>query len=325
MLEASGTEVRAIRDIDGPGVEFDLYFPADRDPATALYRVSSFDCGDHRLVASDVEAFDNYALDMRVVKVNGEAPKASMPLNAGVYFNGGRSFQSLRAGLPAGPAVDTVVSRMGLKRMAVGLDHTASQVDDIGFRVTLDRTPADRDVTVTLRVEPTPGATPLRVPEKGPPSFTLSDEALMRLEALGDVMPIVARRDVDGPGVEFDFQFKMDATPAGRYLLPPKVLTRILPEANKIGGSFALEFSLVNAVPKLKNDREGWGAQAWAKGRNRPTFITPARSMRTGVGRTILRGPFDELGMALWMSTKPDTDRVVTILIKPAPGATVLR
>jgi hypothetical protein len=83
--------VIARRNIDGPGVEFDIYFPGDneRKDNNAIMYVSCIDRGKETLTHADVNGFDAFALKFTLVAVDGKSEvNAGGMLVVGAFING---------------------------------------------------------------------------------------------------------------------------------------------------------------------------------------------------------------------------------------------
>jgi hypothetical protein len=142
------------RDVPGPGVEFDIYFPKDNKAAPhtySLYYVSCKQGGEGTLTGIDVNDYDAFALKFALVAVDGK-PKGGGSLVVGALINTDYSY----AYRP-----EVIGFTESEKTMVVSSTSTnADKISIIGFTVRKftrdDWNPMG--TTVTLRIEPAPNA-----------------------------------------------------------------------------------------------------------------------------------------------------------------------
>ena len=87
-------KIIAQRDVPGPGVEFDIYFPSDNKSKTnySLGYVSCGNRGKGALVDIDVNDFDAFALKFTLISIDGRNdPNAGGTLLVGALINSGYS------------------------------------------------------------------------------------------------------------------------------------------------------------------------------------------------------------------------------------------
>jgi hypothetical protein len=85
-------KIVAQRDVSGPGVEFDIYFPTD-NKNKSNYVLTYVSCDNHgkgTLVGIDVNDFDAFALKFTLIAVDGKNdPNVGSPLIVGALVNAG--------------------------------------------------------------------------------------------------------------------------------------------------------------------------------------------------------------------------------------------
>jgi hypothetical protein len=76
-------------DIDGPGVEFTIYFPGNESSLTSLTLTSSSNRGKRRLSGLDISGFDAMELEFTLLSVTNSRnePYSPGPLFVGAYLN----------------------------------------------------------------------------------------------------------------------------------------------------------------------------------------------------------------------------------------------
>jgi len=89
-IDPNAPRIVAKRDIPGPGVEFDIYFPPDNKHNNVLTYVSCSDRGKGTLAGIDVNDFDAFALKFTLVAVDGKSDAdAGGMLVVGALVSGG--------------------------------------------------------------------------------------------------------------------------------------------------------------------------------------------------------------------------------------------
>lgn len=150
------------RDIPGPGVEFDIYFPGTTPGERSFQCVATKNEPNNPLFASDVRVFDAFALKFTLLAVDGDpSPSYKGRLVVGALING-----SYR---PECVTLDPADTNTAVSRTRVGRDDMSS----IG--ITMHMLSAEgwdpNGTTITLLVEPAPGAVVIpRIYEPGPRS-----------------------------------------------------------------------------------------------------------------------------------------------------------
>jgi len=150
------------RDIPGPGVEFDIYFPGTTPGERSFQCVATKNEPNNPLFASDVRVFDAFALKFTLLAVDGDpSPSYKGRLVVGALING-----SYR---PECVTLDPADTNTAVSRTRVGRDDMSS----IG--ITMHMLSAEgwdpNGTTITLLVEPAPEAVVIpRIYEPGPRS-----------------------------------------------------------------------------------------------------------------------------------------------------------
>jgi len=82
-----GPYVKDKRVVAGPGVEFDIYFPSNTPGNRSLNFVSSGEGGTGTMVGADISGYEEFALKMTVVSINGQSgPDLKQKLVAGALI-----------------------------------------------------------------------------------------------------------------------------------------------------------------------------------------------------------------------------------------------
>ncbi|MHC4117716.1 MAG: hypothetical protein ACYSWO_09435 [Planctomycetota bacterium] len=146
-----GARVKAKRQVAGHGVEFDIYFPSNSPGNCALSLVSSGTGGRGSLVGTDIRGYDEFALKLTLVSINGQRkPEMKQQLVAGAVI--GPTPEGRRTGyepvsISLADSEETVVARTAV---------SADEIYEIGFHVHVrnyqDWEPSGSKVV--LRVEP---------------------------------------------------------------------------------------------------------------------------------------------------------------------------
>lgn len=150
------------RDIPEPGIEFDIHYPSIESPYPAVYYVSWKDGGAGSLVGFDISMYNNFELKFTLVSIDGvSAPDTGGTLTVGALIN----FGSTHGFQPKG--ID-FLSNTSYGTTAISSTSTdADQISIIGFTAYIPSSwkagwnPSG--TTVTLLVEPAPGA--VAIPE----------------------------------------------------------------------------------------------------------------------------------------------------------------
>jgi len=80
------------RDVDGPGVEFDIYFPSNKSPGHSIYYFFSKDRLKEMLEGIDVASYDAFELKFTLISVDGsDSPESGGNLVVGAYI--GRAYR----------------------------------------------------------------------------------------------------------------------------------------------------------------------------------------------------------------------------------------
>lgn len=169
------------RDIPGPGVEFDIYYPSIESPYPVVYYVSWEDGGTSSLVGIDISMYDNFELKFTLVSVDGvSAPDTGGTLAVGALIN----FDSTHGFQPKG--ID-FLSDTPYGTTAISSTSTdADRISIIGFTAYIPPSwkagwnPSG--TTVTLLVEAAPDA--VAIPEP----------ATVLLLGLGGVALLIKRK-----------------------------------------------------------------------------------------------------------------------------------
>jgi len=149
------------RDINEPGVEFDIYFPGTK-PDERVFELVATKKHDpnNPLFASDVRVFDAFALKFTLMAVDGDpSPNHEGRLVVGAYINS--------AYRPVCVTLDPKETNTAISRTGVGSDNMST----IG--ITMHIPPREgwdpNGTTITLLVEPVPGAVVIpRTPKPRP-------------------------------------------------------------------------------------------------------------------------------------------------------------
>jgi hypothetical protein len=70
--DPNAPKIVSVRDVPGPGVEFDIYFPKDNKKNNSVEYVSCKNSGKGTLVDIDVNDFDAFALKFTLIAVDGK-------------------------------------------------------------------------------------------------------------------------------------------------------------------------------------------------------------------------------------------------------------
>jgi len=136
------------RDIEGPGVIFDLYFPGNKHPDDAIYYFFSKDRLEEMLEGVDAASCDAFELKFTLVSVDGsDAPETGGVLVVGAHIGGAYRPES-------------VAFREGHQRSVVSTTRiNTERISWLGFTAHLlsERGWDPNGTTITLLIEPCPG------------------------------------------------------------------------------------------------------------------------------------------------------------------------
>ncbi len=82
------SKVIARRNIQGPGVEFDIQYFGNEPPHNSMYWCSSAEKGEGLLKNIDISKFDGFGLEFKILSINGsKAPDTAGPIIVGSLIN----------------------------------------------------------------------------------------------------------------------------------------------------------------------------------------------------------------------------------------------
>ncbi len=150
---SSASEVIQKTDIEGPGVEFNIYFPNTKKPNHSIYYISCKRGGEGSLTGIEISTYDAFALKFTLVSVNGsDSPDAGGSLVVGALINSPYSYAYRPEVLGLKPQRDNSV---------ISITKTdANDITIIGFTAHF-LSPKGWDPngsTVKLLIEPAPNA-----------------------------------------------------------------------------------------------------------------------------------------------------------------------
>ena len=149
-LSSSGT-IKAVRDVPGPGIEYDLQLPAQN---SSVYLVSLFNRGDGFLTGLDLSLYDNVGIKFTLLAIDGvSGPTAKGSLVVGTYIDSRGEF-----GLYRPETISFSVSGSPTASSYTTAKYRAADIETLGWlarRSGTSWTPGSH--VVTLLVEPTPG------------------------------------------------------------------------------------------------------------------------------------------------------------------------
>jgi hypothetical protein len=160
--ESFSARVLSSRDVPGPGVEFEIYYPSNKKPDRDLYYVSSEQWGAGSLAGINISMYEKFELKFTLISVDGiSTPETGGVLGVGALIN----FGSTHGYQPKG--ID-FLSRTPYSTTAISSTSTdADEISIIGFVAYIPASMADgwdpSGTTVTLLVEAAPGA--VAIPE----------------------------------------------------------------------------------------------------------------------------------------------------------------
>lgn len=149
---SSMAEIIDKRDVEGPGVEFDIHFPNTNSPNHSITYVSCKNGGEGSLVGIDISDYDAFALKFTLISVNdSNSPDAGGSLVVGALINHGYSHGYRPKVISLRPQRQTAIS---------STSTDANDISIIGITAHF-LTPGGWDPngsTVKLLVEPAPNA-----------------------------------------------------------------------------------------------------------------------------------------------------------------------
>jgi hypothetical protein len=153
-------QVVAVRDVPGPGVEFDIQFFGTGSYDYFVFLVSSAYGGAGTLAGMDIGGFDHIALQFTFMAVNGQPVGGGRRLGVGAVIAQGWGFRFREEVL----TFDNTPPSVLVSTSFAGLGWTYAST--VGFTALLDaQTPwSPTGDLITLRVAPAPGATQLPAP-----------------------------------------------------------------------------------------------------------------------------------------------------------------
>lgn len=148
----SSAEVIQKTDVEGPGIEFDIYFPDTNSPNHSITYISCKNGGEGLLTGIDINDYDAFALKFTLISVNDSiAPDAGGSLVVGALINSGYSHGYRPEVISLRPQRNTAIS---------STTTDANDISIIGFTAHFS-TPDGWDPngsTVRLLIEPAPNA-----------------------------------------------------------------------------------------------------------------------------------------------------------------------
>jgi hypothetical protein len=150
---SSISEVISKTDVEGPGVEFEIYFPDTNGPGRSIEYVSCENGGEGALTGIDISEYNAFSLKFTLVSVNdSNSPDAAGPLAIGAVINSPRSYAYRPERVSLKPQRNGVISTT--------TTDDANDISIIGFTAYLF-TPVGWDPngsTIKLLVEAAPNA-----------------------------------------------------------------------------------------------------------------------------------------------------------------------
>lgn len=154
-----------VRDVAGPGVEFDIHYLGNDDQNDSLHRVSSKWGGNGYLAGIDISSYEAFALRFRLISVDGSsAPDVAGSLIVGAMINWPEARYAYQP---------QVISLSGPTAAVSSTTSDAQQIETIGFRAGIPSRRYDASSPnpwnpngsiVTLLVQPAEGATSIPEP-----------------------------------------------------------------------------------------------------------------------------------------------------------------
>jgi predicted outer membrane repeat protein len=145
------------RDIEGPGVEFDIYFPGNKNRDDSIYYLFSDQKFQEVFKGVDIASYDAFELKFTLTSVDGnDSPDSGGILIVGAYMN--RSYRpeaiSLRESKPT-----SIISTTRIKSGSISYTgFTAHMLSPDGWD--------PNGTTVTLLIEPVPNAVSVPLPKE---------------------------------------------------------------------------------------------------------------------------------------------------------------
>ncbi len=136
------------RDIDGPGVEFDIYFPSNKSPGHSIYYFFSKDKLKEMLQDIDVASYDAFELKFTLISVDGsDSPDSGGTLIVGAHIGG--AYRPEAISLSESKLIDAVsTTRIDPDVRISRVGFTAHMLTSRGWD--------PNGTTVTLLIEPCP-------------------------------------------------------------------------------------------------------------------------------------------------------------------------
>ena len=145
--DPNAPKIIAKRDIPGPGVEFDIYFPPDNMRNNGIEYVSCVDRGQQKLNGIDVNDFDAFALKFTLIAVDGKSQiNAGGMLVVGAFING--AYRPECISFAKGDEVISTTGKFSKKISIIGFDVHKSTPEGWNPQGNI----------VTIRVEAAPNA-----------------------------------------------------------------------------------------------------------------------------------------------------------------------
>jgi hypothetical protein len=149
----STSEVISKTDVEGPGVEFEIYLPDTNGPGDSIDYVSCTNGGEGSLTGIDISEYDAFSLKFTLVSVNdSNSTEAGGYLVVGAFINIGRSYGYRPERVSLRPQRNSAISTTKT--------DDANDISIIGFTAHL-ASPKGWDPngsTIKLRVEAAPNA-----------------------------------------------------------------------------------------------------------------------------------------------------------------------
>jgi hypothetical protein len=150
------------RDVPGPGVEFDIAYPGNDNPDDFLYWISDFAFGAGALAGIDITPYENFELSFALLSANGSLADSG-PMIVGAFIN--YAHHPDIVDLDPNPSYPSSV----ISSTPINVSLNQEEIDAVGFYTWLwlpnDWSPDGN--TITLLVEPAPGAVPIPEPAAG--------------------------------------------------------------------------------------------------------------------------------------------------------------
>jgi hypothetical protein len=146
-------EVISKTDVEGPGVEFEIYFPDTNGPGRSIEYVSYKYNGEGSLTGINISAYDAFSLKFTLVSVNGSnSPKTGGYLVVGALLDMGQSYGFRPEDVSLKPQRNSAISTTKTK--------DSNDISIIGFTAYLFKSEGwdPNGSTIKLLVEAAPNA-----------------------------------------------------------------------------------------------------------------------------------------------------------------------